>query len=325
MKTGLVLGGGGLVGLAYHAGVLRALEVEAGFAPDDAAVIVGTSAGSVIGAYLRSGMTTEDIWLLANGIHPDRPAIGVPDATAATSSWCRTSARRSTSPGAASARRSCWPGRSRPSRCRFRRCSRTVPRRHVRPGGGPAPLRRGAARRVARPRPVVDDGRHRVRSPRRARPPGRPHGRPAAGGIGQLGHPGRSTHRSKWGGAAWSTVAPTPPATSISPWPAGCDRIIGVVPMAFDTVVPPGPLGQLVRRIPARMLSAEVALATCARRRGAAPAPVGRRGEGPRLQPHALERARAHRPGGLRVDRRSAEDQPLRVALRRVALLALAV
>jgi len=76
MKTALVLGGGGLVGLAYHAGVLRALEVEAGFSPDDAELIVGTSAGSVMGAYLRTGMTTQDMWLLALGQHPTRLAIG---------------------------------------------------------------------------------------------------------------------------------------------------------------------------------------------------------------------------------------------------------
>src|SRR5204863_2533261 len=46
----------------------------------------------------------------------------------------------------------------------------------------------------------------------------------------------------------------------------GCDLIIGVVPMAFDPVRPPGPLGQLVRRVPARALAGEVAYA---RRRGA--------------------------------------------------------
>jgi NTE family protein len=46
---------------------------------------------------------------------------------------------------------------------------------------------------------------------------------------------------------------------------AGVDRIIGVVPLAFDTALPPGRFGQIVRRIPARMLSAEMDLA---RRRG---------------------------------------------------------
>ena len=75
MKTALVLGGGGVVGLAYHAGVLRALEQEAGYQAETADVIVGTSAGSVMGAYLRSGWTTEDFWLLAQGTHPRMAAI----------------------------------------------------------------------------------------------------------------------------------------------------------------------------------------------------------------------------------------------------------
>ncbi len=75
MKTALVLGGGGVVGLAYHAGVLHALEQEAGFAASDSDLIVGTSAGSVVGAYLRSGWTTEDFWQLALGTHPRLEAI----------------------------------------------------------------------------------------------------------------------------------------------------------------------------------------------------------------------------------------------------------
>ena len=49
----LVLGGGGLRGFA-HLGVLRALE-EAGIKPD---IVVGTSAGAVVGAAYASGMTS---------------------------------------------------------------------------------------------------------------------------------------------------------------------------------------------------------------------------------------------------------------------------
>jgi NTE family protein len=52
----LVLGGGGLRGFA-HMGVLRALE-EAGIRPD---VVVGTSAGAVVGAAYASGMTPAQI------------------------------------------------------------------------------------------------------------------------------------------------------------------------------------------------------------------------------------------------------------------------
>ncbi len=52
---GLVLGAGGVVGQAYQAGVLAALEREAHWDARDADIIVGTSAGSVTGAALTSG------------------------------------------------------------------------------------------------------------------------------------------------------------------------------------------------------------------------------------------------------------------------------
>ncbi len=62
MKLGLVLGGGGTVGIAYHLGVLHALEEEAGIPVSAADVVVGTSAGSVVGAYLRCGWTITRLW-----------------------------------------------------------------------------------------------------------------------------------------------------------------------------------------------------------------------------------------------------------------------
>jgi NTE family protein len=55
-KVALVLGGGGLRGFA-HTGVLRALE-EAGVEPD---IVVGTSAGAVVGAAYASGMSASQI------------------------------------------------------------------------------------------------------------------------------------------------------------------------------------------------------------------------------------------------------------------------
>lgn len=70
MKTGLVLGGGGLVGMAYHAGALRAMS-ERGLAPEAADLIVGTSAGSVIGSYLAAGWAPTDFYDFAHGRHPD--------------------------------------------------------------------------------------------------------------------------------------------------------------------------------------------------------------------------------------------------------------
>ena len=49
-RIGLVLGGGGVVGQAYHAGVLAVLEHDLGFDPRSADVVVGTSAGSITGS-----------------------------------------------------------------------------------------------------------------------------------------------------------------------------------------------------------------------------------------------------------------------------------
>lgn len=71
MTTALVLGAGGTVGMAYHAGVLRALEEVGGYRPNDADLVVGTSAGSMVGAIIRSGLSTEDLWLAAIGMHAD--------------------------------------------------------------------------------------------------------------------------------------------------------------------------------------------------------------------------------------------------------------
>ncbi|HET6817754.1 MAG TPA: patatin-like phospholipase family protein [Mycobacteriales bacterium] len=51
-KIGLVLGAGGLTGDAFHRGVLRALR-ERGYDARNADLVVGTSAGSMVGAFLR--------------------------------------------------------------------------------------------------------------------------------------------------------------------------------------------------------------------------------------------------------------------------------
>lgn len=67
--TGLVLGAGGIVGNAFHAGVLAALQREVGWDPRDAEVIVGTSAGSVSGSGLRLGVSPADMAAFAT----DRP------------------------------------------------------------------------------------------------------------------------------------------------------------------------------------------------------------------------------------------------------------
>ena len=79
-RLGIVFGAGGTVGMAYHAGVTRALERVAGIRPSDADLLVGTSAGSVIAAYLRSGWTGEDFWAFALGTHPTLTELDDDDA-----------------------------------------------------------------------------------------------------------------------------------------------------------------------------------------------------------------------------------------------------
>jgi NTE family protein len=59
-ERALVLGGGGPVGIAWEAGVLVGLA-EAGVDPSGADAIVGTSAGSVVGALLGLGRTPAEI------------------------------------------------------------------------------------------------------------------------------------------------------------------------------------------------------------------------------------------------------------------------
>ena len=60
-RVGLVLGGGGVVGQAYHSGVLAVLEHDFGFDARMVDVVVGTSAGSITGTLLRLGVSAEDL------------------------------------------------------------------------------------------------------------------------------------------------------------------------------------------------------------------------------------------------------------------------
>lgn len=77
MRVGLVLGAGGVTGLAYHAGALAALERELGWDPRTADVVTGTSAGSVTGALLRRGVSAADMALIAVGREPRSSPDGI--------------------------------------------------------------------------------------------------------------------------------------------------------------------------------------------------------------------------------------------------------
>jgi NTE family protein len=52
--------------MAHHAGVLRALA-EHGFDPATADLVIGTSAGAVMGAVLRSGHSVDELWAAGQG------------------------------------------------------------------------------------------------------------------------------------------------------------------------------------------------------------------------------------------------------------------
>ena len=59
MKVGLVLGAGGVVGASWLIGALQAIEEETGWSPQQADRIVGTSAGSVVGALAAAGISSQ--------------------------------------------------------------------------------------------------------------------------------------------------------------------------------------------------------------------------------------------------------------------------
>src|SRR4051794_32296244 len=60
-RTALVLGGGGITGIAWEIGLLAGLA-EAGTDLSGADLVVGTSAGSVVGALLTGGADLADLY-----------------------------------------------------------------------------------------------------------------------------------------------------------------------------------------------------------------------------------------------------------------------
>jgi NTE family protein len=61
MTTGLVLGGGGVTGIAWEIGLLKGLR-DRGTDLTGADKVIGTSAGSVVGAQLTSGVDLDDLY-----------------------------------------------------------------------------------------------------------------------------------------------------------------------------------------------------------------------------------------------------------------------
>lgn len=74
-RIGLVLGAGGVLGSTWTVGALSALSHRIGQPLGGLELIVGTSAGSVLAAALRAGMTVEELVAHQRG----EPIDGVPD------------------------------------------------------------------------------------------------------------------------------------------------------------------------------------------------------------------------------------------------------
>ncbi len=69
-RTGLVLGAGGILGSAWMAGALPAVQERVGRPLGELDLVLGTSAGSVLGAALRCGMSVEELLAHQRGATP---------------------------------------------------------------------------------------------------------------------------------------------------------------------------------------------------------------------------------------------------------------
>jgi NTE family protein len=67
-RVGLVLGGGGLRGAVFHAAALSALEIDLGWDARTANVVVGTSAGAIMGLLLRLGVSATDLAAMVSDV-----------------------------------------------------------------------------------------------------------------------------------------------------------------------------------------------------------------------------------------------------------------
>jgi NTE family protein len=81
MRNGLVLGGGGVVGIAWEIGVLAGLQRAGALDPAAMDAIVGTSAGSVVGSRLALGHDLQDL-VAEQRATPAPPPAGSDDADA---------------------------------------------------------------------------------------------------------------------------------------------------------------------------------------------------------------------------------------------------
>jgi NTE family protein len=91
-RTALVLGGGGITGIAWEIGLLAGLA-EAGTDLSRADLVVGTSAGSVVGAQLTSGEDLEAAYARQLAPATDERAFRLNRATVAQFGWAMLRSR----------------------------------------------------------------------------------------------------------------------------------------------------------------------------------------------------------------------------------------
>lgn len=268
MKVGLVLGAGGVVGMSYHAGVLHALAEEAGFEPSTADLVVGTSAGSVVGTLLRTGWSASDLWDFALDRHP--VVADLDEAERERRKAATMTPRRGTP--LALARRAVGSAYI---------ATRSVVRAPIPPIPGfvarrfPAGVFDNAELRDQLTEVVPDEwpddplwlvavdtqtGRRVVLRKRGSTGATLQQAVLASCAIPGVFPPVKVGRRVLVDGGAHSSTHLDLAAT----W--GCDLIVGVVPMAYDPSAAPGAVSQLVRRMPARAVAREARLA---RARGA--------------------------------------------------------
>ena len=253
-RFALVLGAGGAVGLAYHAGTLMALEKVAGLDPNSADLVVGTSAGSVIGARIRRGTTTEELWDLAMAV--DEP-IGRAEVFPRAWKTAGELARRATGSAYVYSRLAVPLPRISPPAALRRRF----------PGGMFASDEWGRqlTQELGSEWPpsalyvcAVDlDRRRRVIFGRQGSP-SVPLSRAVLASCAVPGvyPPIREAGMTLVDGGALST-------THLD-LAAGYELVIGIVPMAFDTSSPPDVRRQLLRRMPSRWVAGEARTARAA-------------------------------------------------------------
>jgi len=92
LRRGLVLGGGGITGIAWETGLLLGLQ-DLGVDVTTADAVVGTSAGSVVGAQITTGISLEDLFAYQVSTPKPAPLASIGPGVLAGFAWSMLRAR----------------------------------------------------------------------------------------------------------------------------------------------------------------------------------------------------------------------------------------